>query len=109
MKIMLLFCLFHLSERLSAQTVWELDKTKNGIQVFTTKENTSKFKSVKVEAAFKGNLEKLVQILMHVENNKRWVYNTKQAYLLCRYSNNDILYYAETSLPFPLSNRDMAI
>jgi hypothetical protein len=93
----------------SAQTNWELSKDKNGIKVYTASNSTSKFKSIKVEANVEGTLEKLVNILMDVSNNKNWVYNTRYSYLIRKTSKNDILYYAETSLPWPISNRDMII
>jgi hypothetical protein len=93
----------------SAQTNWELSKDKNGIKVYTASNSTSKFKSIKVEANVEGTLEKLVNILMDVSNNKNWVYNTRYSYLIRKASKNDILYYAETSLPWPISNRDMII
>jgi hypothetical protein len=92
-----------------AQTNWELSKDKNGIKVYTASNSTSKFKSIKVEANVEGTLEKLVNILMDVSNNKNWVYNTRYSYLIRKTSKSDILYYAETSLPWPISNRDMII
>jgi hypothetical protein len=61
-----------------------------------------------VEAVFTGTITKLVTLLKDVSNNKNWVYNTKQSYLLKEINENDIIYYAETSLPV-IRNRDMAI
>ena len=96
-------------KRAFAQSNWELSKDKNGIRVYTASNPASRFKSIKVEANVEGTLEKLENILMDVSNNKNWVYNTKLSYLIKQTSPGDILYYAETSLPWPISNRDMII
>lgn len=94
---------------LRAQTEWELVKDKNGIRVFTAKESNSKFKSVKVEARLTGTLQKLVNVLLDVNNTKNWVFSTKESYTLRQISTYEILYYNETSLPWPVSNRDVPI
>jgi len=91
------------------QSEWSLSKDKNGIRVYTSNSTTSKFKSIKVEATVTGTIDKLISIVMDVANNKSWVYNTKQSYLIKKIAANDILYYAVTSLPWPVSNRDMII
>ncbi len=91
------------------QTAWELTKEKNGIKVYTANEASSKFKSVKVEAVLTGTLQKLVKILRDVKKNKEWVYNTKQSYLIKEINANEILYYSETALPWPVNNRDIPV
>lgn len=92
-----------------SQTKWELTKDKNGIKVYTANEGTSKFKSIKVEAVLTGTLQKLVRILRDIRNNKDWVYSTKQTYLLKEVNSNEILYYSETALPWPVNNRDIPV
>lgn len=88
---------------------WELTKEKNGIKVYTAKEASSKFKDIKVEAVFTGTIQKLVSILMNVANTKNWVYGTKDSYLIRKINANEILYYSETALPWPVNNRDIPI
>lgn len=56
-----------------------------------------------------GTLKKLIGILWDVGNNKNWVYNTKQSHIVKTINENEFLYYAETHLPWPFSNRDMVI
>jgi hypothetical protein len=92
-----------------AQVQWELTKDENGIKVFTAKDAGSKFKDIKVEAVFQGTIQKLVNILVNVGNTKTWVYGTKDSYLIRRINSNEILYYSETALPWPVSNRDVPI
>lgn len=108
-KTIITICLLTCGFTTFAQTKWELTKDKNGIKVFTGNDPSSKVKSIKVEAAFNGTLQKLMKIIRNVKNNKEWVYNTKQSYLLKEISANEIIYYSETSLPWPVSNRDIPV
>ena len=94
---------------LQAQTTWELKKDKNGIRVYTMDKDSSKFKRVKVECEVIGTLAKLDSILQAVENNKNWVYSTKTSHRVKTISDKEFLYYAETSMPWPLENRDVVI
>ncbi|MEP6595216.1 MAG: START domain-containing protein [Ginsengibacter sp.] len=111
MKVKILFLLFFfpLGFNAFAQHDWELSKDKNNIKVYTRKTDSSVFKSVKVEAILAGTPEKLADILMGVERNIKWVYHTKTLRLIKRYNNNELIYYAETTLPWPMKNRDQAI
>lgn len=107
---LLLFIVFFINYYYaSAQTEWELTKDRNEIKVYTAKQNSSKFRSIKVEAVFNGTLQKLVKILMDVRNNKNWVYGTKNSYPVKEVNAGEIFYYSETELPWPLSNRDVPI
>lgn len=91
------------------QANWKLTRDKDNIKIYTAKDDASGFKRIKVEAVMEGTLQKLVAVLMDVSNNKQWVYNTKQSYIIDRRDAKEIVYYAETALPWPLSNRDMVI
>ncbi|MGZ4049885.1 MAG: START domain-containing protein [Bacteroidia bacterium] len=108
-KILFPVFFFALAFKASAQQDWELSKDKNDIKVYTRKTDSSDFKSVKVEAVFTGTCEKLAGILMGVDKNIKWVYNTKSLHLIQRFNANELIYYAETSLPWPMRNRDQAI
>ena len=108
-KNLLLLFFFALPLHASAQNDWDLSKDENGIKVYTRKTDSSDFKSVKVETVFTGTCEKLAGILMGVDKNIKWVYNTKSLHLIKRFNDNELIYYAETSLPWPMKNRDQAI
>lgn len=105
----LVICSFFCGYASFSQTGWELTKEKNGIKVYIANETSSKYKSIKVEAVFAGTLQKLVKILRDVKNNKEWVYSTKQSYLIKEINPNEILYYSETALPWPVNNRDIPV
>ena len=88
---------------------WELSRDQENIKVYKGKSESSKFKIIKVEAELNGSLKGLIDILMDVSNNKNWVYHTKESHLVRKINENELLYYAETYLPWPFSNRDMVI
>lgn len=109
LKIFLSFLLVAILTNVFSQTQWELTKDKNGIKVYTSKDATSKFKDIKVEASVQGTIQKLSSILMNVGKTTGWVYATKESYIIKKISDNEILYYSETALPWPVNNRDIPI
>ena len=88
---------------------WELARNENNIKVYKASSDSSKYKIIKVEATMQGTIKKLVAILKDVGNNKNWVYNTKESHLIKAVNENELLYYAETRIPWPFSNRDVVI
>jgi hypothetical protein len=108
-KNLLVIIFFSLAFNVAAQDNWDLSKNKNGIKVYTRKTDSSDFKSVKVVAVMTGTCDKLSGILLGVDRNIKWVYHTKTLRLIKRFSSNELIYYAETSLPWPMRNRDQAI
>lgn len=88
---------------------WKQEKQANGIQVFTADVDGSNRKYIKVKAEMEGSLNKVKAVFQNIAQQKAWVYSTKQAYLLQQVDDHTLLYYNETSLPWPASNRDIAI
>lgn len=106
---MLAQCIIAIIVTASAQQNWSLKNDKDGIQVYTSSTDSSKFKLVKVECTVTGTIEKLVSIMEDIPNHKSWVYSTKKASVVKAIGPGDIIYYAETSLPWPMKNRDAVI
>jgi hypothetical protein len=107
-QALVLLVLLCLSSILHAQPNWQEKKSANGITVFQS-ESDSKFKTVKVHAVLVGSKAKLVEILQAVDRNTEWVYATKRSYLVEKITDSNLVYYAETALPWPLKNRDQPI
>ena len=89
-----------------SQTKWKPISKENGMIIYEGKSANSSFKSVKVECIFEGTFDKLLSELTNVHQHPEWVYNNKSASLLKKVSPSEFYYYSETSLPWPLSNRD---
>jgi len=92
-----------------SQSGWELSKEKNGIKIYTKKAESSSFKMIKVECVLEGTWQKLSAILMNIKLQEQWVYRSKKAYAIKKISANEILYYTETSLPWPIKPRDAVV
>lgn len=89
-----------------SQTNWKLAKNKDGITIYEGKTPGSSFKSIKVECTLEGTYDQLISVLSNVSQHKQWVYNNKSASLLKSVSPSEFYYYTETSLPWPINNRD---
>jgi START domain len=88
---------------------WQLVKEDQDLRVYTAVAGSGSFKSIKVEAVFEGSWDKFMAIVLDIENQPNWVYGTRRASLLKQVSNREILYYVETDLPWPASDRDTVI
>lgn len=88
---------------------WDLRKEENGIQVFTANAGSGGRKYIKVSAVLAGSLDKVEAIFRDIPRQKNWVYGTRQSSLVQKMGNDQLLYYNETNLPWPVSNRDIAI
>jgi hypothetical protein len=94
---------------LAAQYNWQLSKAKDGIRVYQSAVKYSNYKSIKVECILEGDYDKLIEVLNNVTGQKDWVYNNKTAYIIKRINSHELYYYSETSLPWPMSNRDAIV
>jgi hypothetical protein len=92
-----------------SDTKWELVKEGKGIKVFTAPAGSSGRKNIKATATMTSSLNKVQAVFRDIAGQKAWVYATKQAYLIKKTDDDHLLYYNETALPWPASNRDIAI
>lgn len=88
------------------QSNWKLTKEKEGIAVYQSESGNSSYKNIKVECTLKGTYEQLIALISNVSQHKDWVYNNKSASLIRTVSPYEFYYYTETSLPWPMTNRD---
>jgi hypothetical protein len=93
----------------AGQYNWQLSKVKEGISVYQSAVKYSNYKSIKVECTLEGNYDKLMAVLNNVSGQKEWVYNNKTSYIIKRVNPTELYYYSETSLPWPMSNRDAVV
>jgi len=108
-KILFVFILLNIVSEGYGQYNWKLSKDKDGMKVYESETKNSNFKSIKVEYTVAGTFDKLMAILNDVSLHKDWVYNSKKSYIISRNSPGDFYYYSETSIPWPMSNRDAVI
>lgn len=107
MRAMPLFCLFFLLSSFDSPTDgWMLKDQKDGISVYSRHSEISKFNDIEVQMDLPGTAAQLKTILFDVEKYPQWAYCTKSAALIRKIGANELIYYSEISVPWPLSNRD---
>ncbi len=95
-----------LSFRAYPQALWEIDKDKDGIIVYTRLEGNSEFKSFKAITRVDASQVEIIKLLKDAGNYKKWYGYTRTSMLLKE--EKDVQYnYVETIFPWPYSNRDM--
>jgi START domain len=109
LKIVFLFLFPALAIKGYSQYNWKLSKDKDGIKVYESEKKNSDYKSIKVECVLQGTYAKLIAALTDVAHQKEWVYKSKTSYILKKNTVYDFYYYTETSIPWPMSNRDAAV
>ena len=109
LRLSFLFLLSLLMNTGFSQYNWKLEKQKDGIIVYLSDIVGSNYKAVRVECTMTGTYAKLITLVTNVADFNKWIYNTKRTKLIERKSAFDFIYYTETYMPWPLSNRDLAI
>lgn len=88
---------------------WELAVKEGNIKVYTRDVSHSSIKEVRIKAKFDIDMNAFIEVLNDVSSYNKWVYkcnNPKQIFLK---NTNDICYYIQSDLPFPLSDRDLVV
>lgn len=105
-SIVLLCTLLLIRNYSFSQNLWELDKNKDGIKVYTRVEKGSDFKSFKAVMTINASPTDILKVLKNADKYSKWYGFTKTAKLLKQ--EGDIQYnYVETIFPWPYVNRDM--
>ena len=86
---------------------WMLKDQKDGIFVYSRHSELSKFNDIEGQLDLPGTVGQLTTILFDVEKYSQWAYCTKSAMPIRRIGANELIYYSEISVPWPLSNRDL--
>lgn len=93
----------------SGQSAWKLEKNKNGIKVYSSQLPNSDYKAIRAECLMAGNYSGLISTITDVPLFTTWIYHAKICSLMVQNSDLDFIYYSETSLPWPLSDRVAAV
>ncbi len=92
-----------------AEANWKLVKQGKGIRVYTAPADSVGRKYIKVLAEMSGSLEQAKVTFQNIEEQRTWVYATKQASLKEKINENHLQYFHETAMPWPVSNRAISI
>ncbi|GAA4468907.1 START domain-containing protein [Nemorincola caseinilytica] len=88
---------------------WQLKKSGSGINIYTKSQQASEVKVLKAEFEADGTVKQLANLLADVDKQKNWVYSTNSTRLIKRLNDNELIYYTEKAMPWPLSHRDVVM
>jgi hypothetical protein len=91
------------------QDGWELREQKDNIKVYSRIKGQSKIEELKAEFALNAKLSDLAAFLLDIPNYLNWSYNTKLSYIVKQISPNELYFYKEVKLPWPMINRDLIV
>lgn len=108
MRVILLCCLcLMLASFDPSDNGWMLKDQRDGISVYSRHSDLSKFNDIEVQMDLPGTVDQLTNILFDVEKYPQWAYSTKSAAPIRKIGANELIYYSEISVPWPLTNRDL--
>lgn len=88
----------------------ELKKQKDGIQVYTCKSDTSKFRSLRAEFVIeRTTIKDLEAFLFDVPNYVNWQYNAAESKLLEQLDSHTLIYRLVIDAPWPVDNRELIV
>ncbi|MEI7723605.1 MAG: hypothetical protein WCK09_00805 [Bacteroidota bacterium] len=97
-----------LSGSIAAQS-WDFIKEKDGVKLYTRKENGSSLKSYKGMADIKAPAEKVYTLIEDVNHTEWWDKNLNQIKVLLYEKNKRAQYYLVYDLPWPVTDRDLCV
>ena len=92
-----------------AQGKWDLKKDENGIQVYTRKAAKGNIKELRVVCELDATKAQLINTLQNISDYNSWVYSNKKSTILKMIDQQNIIYYTQSHLPWPIKDRDLVI
>ena len=89
-----------------ADNKWQLKKETDGIKVYTQSVANTDIKALKADFMMDGDMDKLASVLLDISGQKDWVYSTKSSKILKKVGEQELIYYSEKDMPWPVTNRD---
>lgn len=87
---------------------WDLERDRDGIQIFTRSVAGSPYKEVKSVTQIEDvSLASLVALIEDAEACPQWADKCAESYLVERLSETESLVYTHNDMPFPVSDRDV--
>jgi len=110
-KIILLYTMAFLISLfpLKAQDHCVLKKDEDGIKVYTCETVGSDFYSVKASFEVDATLSQYASIILDIEQYKNWNTEARNARLLKRISETELIYYTDSDAPWPIKDRDLVL
>ena len=87
----------------------ELKKEKDNIKIYGCVAEGSALDDIRVEFEVNSTIDKYIPIVLDVTHYHEWRYREFNHKVLKKISDAEMIYYAQVSAPFPLSDRDLVL
>jgi hypothetical protein len=108
-KLSLLTALLLLFSSVMAQGKWELKKDEDGIAVYTRKASKGSIKELRVVCELDATKPQLISTIENIADYNSWVYSNKKSTILKIINPQNIIYYTQSHLPWPIKDRDLIV
>jgi hypothetical protein len=107
----LIIALILLSTKMHGQDeIWQFEKEKDGIAVYTRSEPGSDINALKMTGTIEApSLSAFAALFEDITNLDSWAYSNYDSRLLEQIAPTEIIYYAKSDFPWPMSNRDFVL
>ena len=88
---------------------WDFIKEKEGVKIYTRKENHSSLKSFKGVVDLHTQMDKVCNLIGNVKNVDWWDKNLREIKVLLYEKDKHIQYYLVYGAPWPVTDRDLCV
>ncbi len=88
---------------------WDFIKEKEGVKIYTRKENNSSLKSFKGVVDLHTQMDKVCNLIGNVKNVDWWDKNLREIKVLLYEKDKHIQYYLVYGAPWPVTDRDLCV
>lgn len=90
-----------------AQDKWELRRNENGITIYSQRKG--KIVSLHLLTEFNCTPAALESEIKNINNYTSWVYGNKRSGIIKKVDDDNIIYFTEAHLPWPIQDRDLVL
>jgi len=112
MKVKFLFVLSTMLLTLTvvqAQNNWELRRNENGITIYSRRSTNGKIVELRLQCQLNATPGQLVAQILNISHYSDWVYGNKRSGVIKKVSDQDLVYFTEAHLPWPVQDRDLVL
>jgi len=88
---------------------WKLEKSKNGIQVFSFIPEGKALKQLKSHTIVKAEMSTILNILSDVDNYVNWIYKCAASKKIKSITKTEMVYYTQNDAPWPILDRELYV
>lgn len=110
-KSIFLLILFIVCTRLtfSQDNNWKLSKDQNGIRIYTRQVEGYAIEELRTQVTVKAPMSAVVAVITDADRYSTWIYSCTSSSILKKVSETEQYQYQVNDLPYPFSDRDIAI